>query len=79
MSSTTFDIHYFLDIAEEEGRERKCPNCGSSDVKFATHIKEIAECDVSVMCQGCGFWSTANNYKHELERLVNLWHTRPTD
>ena len=70
-------VYDWLDVAEYNRWNRRCPKCGGDDVKYATHNKAATGRELSVHCNACGYGEAGNNSGSDAERLVRDWHDVP--
>lgn len=72
--TSTWDVYDWIDVMDNNGLKRRCPNCGDSDVKYAVHSKAQVGCELSVKCNACGRCDQGNNSGADAERMVRDWH-----
>lgn len=69
---TKKDIYDYLEEVDE--RDRHCPKCSSTYVKFGVHSAKVRGFEVSVYCEDCGH--SDSGMMSDAKRIVKEWHSQ---
>lgn len=73
------DIYDWMDQeSDDKDSTRRCPGCGSTDVKYGIHDPDYEEgqvvIELSVQCSNCDRYDCGLNSGDDAKRMYEEWH-----